>query len=407
MMIAANIPQALRYVLFKEAFKHATNMDNLVIININGKEATRFEHFGDKLPTFVKAMKTWGKAGVVTLKNKATPKVGDRGKVCIFVGYADMHASDCYRMFDPETKRVHTTRDVRWLKRWYFDNNGDKNKITVFENEDDDDESKLRKGKSKVEIINDNLNLSNPLTDIPEETEIETENKNEADQTEVEVNDDGNEVETALPNPNTKGWTTVTRSGRYTKKPDLFNPKTGNVFTQQETNYYQILEAMNEFDGDKVAAMAGSTINNEIMNIGTASVCNKQKADLKMAFEQVPIQKKKKKSKVDEKSFDELLFEFKIKDELAGVGAGIGRGFVNTKELHVMKYDEAMQQPDRENWVTAVKEEHDRFLKYDVFKPVKKKDVPNEAKILTTTWAMKKKSNGSYRARLNMRGFEQ
>ena len=33
MMIAANIPQVLRYVLFKEAFKHATNMDNLVIIN--------------------------------------------------------------------------------------------------------------------------------------------------------------------------------------------------------------------------------------------------------------------------------------------------------------------------------------------------------------------------------------
>ena len=34
-------------------------------------------------------------------------------------------------------------------------------------------------------------------------------------------------------------------------------------------------------------------------------------------------------------------------------------------------------------------------------------DVPPGAKMLTTTWAMKKKSNGVYRARMNMRGYEQ
>ena len=387
MMIAANIPQALRYVLFKEAFKHSTNMDNLVIVNINGVEKTRYEHFEDKLPSFVKALRTWGKAGVVTLKNKATPKVGDRGKVCIFVGYADMHASDCYCMFDPESKRVHTTRDVRWLKRWYFDNNGDKNKITVFKNEDEDDESKLRKGKSKVEVINDNLNPSNPLTGIPEETENEIENENKTNQTEVEVNDDGNEVETALPNPNTKGWTTVTRSGRYTKKPDLFNPETGNVFTQAETNYYQILEEIDEFDGNEVAAMAGSTIKKEIENIGTAKKYDNAKFDARHAYKVMPIKSKKKKIKVtkEEKSFDELIHEFKVRDEIAGIGAGIGGGFSNTKELHVMKYDEALQQPDCEHWVQAVKEEHDRFIKYDVFKPVKKSEVPATAKVLTTT----------------------
>ena len=42
-----------------------------------------------------------------------------------------------------------------------------------------------------------------------------------------------------------------------------------------------------------------------------------------------------------------------------------------------------------------------------MFAPVLKKDVPDGAKGLTTTWAMKNKANGSYRARLNMRGFEQ
>ena len=33
--------------------------------------------------------------------------------------------------------------------------------------------------------------------------------------------------------------------------------------------------------------------------------------------------------------------------------------------------------------------------------------MPEAAKILTSTWAMKKKANGTFRARLNARGFEQ
>ena len=71
-----------------------------------------------------------------------------------------------------------------------------------------------------------------------------------------------------------------------------------------------------------------------------------------------------------------------------------------------MKYNEAMMQADSKEWVN-VKEEHDRFVKYDVFKPIKKTEVHDDAKVFTTMWAMKKKSNGTYRARLNMRGYKQ
>jgi hypothetical protein len=43
----------------------------------------------------------------------------------------------------------------------------------------------------------------------------------------------------------------------------------------------------------------------------------------------------------------------------------------------------------------------------NVWIPVPKSDVPQQAKVLTSTWAMKKKANGTFRARLNCRGFEQ
>jgi hypothetical protein len=93
--------------------------------------------------------------------------------------------------------------------------------------------------------------------------------------------------------------------------------------------------------------------------------------------------------------------------KFACVGAGLGGGFENTTELHVMKYDEAMKSPDAEQWQRAVKEEYERMVENGVWTPVQKSEVSNEARILTSTWAMKKKSNGTFRTRLNGRGFEQ
>jgi hypothetical protein len=104
---------------------------------------------------------------------------------------------------------------------------------------------------------------------------------------------------------------------------------------------------------------------------------------------------------------DELDDEKKTMDEIAGVGAGIGGGFVTTTELHVMKYDAAMESPDAAQWKKAVEDEHDRMVNNNVWIPVPKSNVPQEAKVLTSTWAMKKKANGTFRARLNCRGFEQ
>lgn len=39
----------------------------------------------------------------------------------MFTGFALRHEGDCYRMFDPGTQRVHTTRDVRWLHKMFYE----------------------------------------------------------------------------------------------------------------------------------------------------------------------------------------------------------------------------------------------------------------------------------------------
>jgi hypothetical protein len=93
--------------------------------------------------------------------------------------------------------------------------------------------------------------------------------------------------------------------------------------------------------------------------------------------------------------------------EYAMVGAGVGGGFVNTNELHVLNFNQAMKTNDRDEWMKAIEEEHQKMVDYNVWQVVQPGDVPPNSKILTSTWAMKKKANGKYRARINARGYEQ
>ena len=93
--------------------------------------------------------------------------------------------------------------------------------------------------------------------------------------------------------------------------------------------------------------------------------------------------------------------------EYANVGAGLGGGFENTMELKPMKYEQAINGPDGPEWIKEIANEHNRMVKNKVFEPVKIKDLPAGTKAIDSTWACKKKSNGTLRGRLNARGFKQ
>ena len=78
------------------------------------------------------------------------------------------------------------------------------------------------------------------------------------------------------------------------------------------------------------------------------------------------------------------------------VGAAEGDAFRNTKELCPMKFNEAMKTEDRWQWDKAVEEEHQKFAKYKVWEEVPSDQIKPNAKILTSTWAMKKKPNRTF-----------
>ena len=108
-----------------------------------------------------------------------------------------------------------------------------------------------------------------------------------------------------------------------------------------------------------------------------------------------------------EQNYYFALSEYLDWGEYGCVGAGIRSGTQNTNELKVIGYDEAMQHEDRKQWLNSINNEHDRMIKNKVWIVTKKKDVPKNVDIIDSTWAMKKKVNGQYRARLAARGFKQ
>ena len=73
-----------------------------------------------------------------------------------------------------------------------------------------------------------------------------------------------------------------------------------------------------------------------------------------------------------------------------------------------MKDAEAMKGPAKKEWEQAVEQEYNQIVDHGVFEVISMEDVPEDAKILSSTWAMKKKASGTHRVRrLNTRGYEQ
>ena len=110
------MPKKINFLLFGEAVKTATKLDWLVVMTLDGKKKSRVEHYCGKVPSFASYLRTFGEAGTVTTGKDG--KVGTRGVTMIFVGYADKHGGDCYRMFNPITRQISETRDVTFFETY-------------------------------------------------------------------------------------------------------------------------------------------------------------------------------------------------------------------------------------------------------------------------------------------------
>ena len=98
-----------------EVISTATKLDNIMV----RPERTKPPHtlFYGEDAKYARSLRTFGEMAVVSIHEgkKMRSKLDNRGKTCMFVGYADNHTKDVYRFLNIHTKRIILSRDVRWL----------------------------------------------------------------------------------------------------------------------------------------------------------------------------------------------------------------------------------------------------------------------------------------------------
>ena len=115
MLIQAGIDSKGKGEFWCEVISRATKLDNIMV----RPERTKPPHtlFYGIDAKYMKYMRTFGETAVVAIHEgkKMRSKMDNRGKPCMFVGYAEDHAGDVYRFLNINTKKIIMSRDVRWL----------------------------------------------------------------------------------------------------------------------------------------------------------------------------------------------------------------------------------------------------------------------------------------------------
>ena len=73
-----------------------------------------FETFYGEKPKIIGSFSEFGRIGYVTKREKFNNQMMEKTFKSIMVGNAENHTRDMYTLYNPETKRVITTRDFKW-----------------------------------------------------------------------------------------------------------------------------------------------------------------------------------------------------------------------------------------------------------------------------------------------------
>ena len=112
MMLAAGFNTETQNILRCEAISTASKIGDSLVRQ--GQVLSSYEQFYGKQNPILKHLIQFGRVGYVTDRTPIKKKWVEKSHKCIMVGYAEDHSPDTYRMFNPETKSIFLTRDVKW-----------------------------------------------------------------------------------------------------------------------------------------------------------------------------------------------------------------------------------------------------------------------------------------------------
>ena len=141
----AGMTKNMRKGLWTEAAAAVTFVHNLTVKN----KCTPYQKFFKTRPDQRIVLRKFGELGSVTFrKGTIRPKTENKGRTCMFLGYASKSPTDTFRMWDLNTQRVIISRDIIWLNKFY----GDWRWKGLDENDDEETVEMEVEEQTKVEM---------------------------------------------------------------------------------------------------------------------------------------------------------------------------------------------------------------------------------------------------------------
>jgi len=159
--------------LWAKCTKMVTKMENLAT-KVN--KDLPFCQFYKCDPVFLHSLCIFGEIAMVYNVQKLCSKLANCGDHCMFVGYANNHASDTFKLLNLKTCQIWKSRDVKWIASSIVTLQEPKPQPTPAEDHDDDLSIHAWAQAHGVNVIPDdddeNANLAAPLTDVDDEANV-------------------------------------------------------------------------------------------------------------------------------------------------------------------------------------------------------------------------------------------
>jgi Reverse transcriptase (RNA-dependent DNA polymerase)/gag-polypeptide of LTR copia-type len=425
---SAKLPEILRQKCWAEAANHATDILNgtCTINNV----IPPYKLFYDENPPYYKYLRTFGEITVTsTLVNKKiSAKTANRGTLSIYLGRAQNHSSDSYRLLKLDTMKVIISRNVKFTNLTYADyyqhNDKAENRFDALsDNEDEDDD---KESIAEIQFCNDLDPLApNPGLQGELEPPIQIELPTTTDDT----------IATTTPHFPKQQNSKLIRELR--KLDGFYNPEVQQVLgsiQSRPTNTTMTTQSPMHLEDDQPNTNINITLETTMISdiptdvpidthelstptdtvtdiTPTAAdttqyirerammMMNKQSAFLDMILAMTPVQK----------SIPNNLTLEQIKNQSENPFAV---PMSQLKDILTVPttFEDAYFEDNawcRYRWRQAIKLELDKMEKLKVWHVVDRKDVPQNRRLIKNKWVFDIKRTGIFRARLVTCGYSQ
>ena len=318
------------------------------------------------LPRWTREPRTFGEMGVARKGGKQA-KTENRGFDGMMVGYEEESSAGTYRMYNLDTGKINSVRDVKWLDMLY----GEYERSKRSERDEDSSQSSSTMKRSKGSKLS-KRRIKEELMSKMEKEKESVDSRKLAEESEQIVESESEDSEEGMETRSQKNRSKI--KGGFRKQKEIKE--------LQETAEKMMIDMANfgmkawkeRYEEDKNSDEESS----EEMN-------SEEDSDEDVAY-----------VSVEERYETQYLYS-----ERANYSA------VESDYKEPRTYKQMLKRPEEERnkWKEGVEKEFRDFQRRGVWKRMKTSDVPEGRQLIGTKWVFKLKRNGVYRSRLVALGY--